>query len=248
MSTITFTCPHCSFSKQLPASAEGQQGNCPSCNAVVTITTEAPVIPSVSAQQPLQQIILGNSTTQLRERAGKETEPSKDKADDMLEYYAARAGNYVLYETTVDQSNRTIPHICGLFLMLLGLVLCLSSTYFLISAMSGIPILKSPREDSEFTGPDVPVPHEEHYISAILPDTTLIWIGLAGWISLFIAHRFLLDKSRVGNFTTRLLLLMSAMPLFGFLFINGYLGPLTCPICALLALVAFWAAGGQRFK
>jgi hypothetical protein len=48
MSTINFTCPHCSFSKQLPASAEGRQGNCPSCGSVVPISSNAPSA-SVSA-------------------------------------------------------------------------------------------------------------------------------------------------------------------------------------------------------
>ena len=56
MSSINFTCPHCSFSKQLPASAEGMQGNCPSCKAVVTIRADAPANPSISPQQqPVQQ-------------------------------------------------------------------------------------------------------------------------------------------------------------------------------------------------
>lgn len=40
--TINFTCPHCSFSKPLPASAEGMQGNCPSCKVAVTIRAETP--------------------------------------------------------------------------------------------------------------------------------------------------------------------------------------------------------------
>jgi len=52
MSNINFTCPHCSFSKQLPASAEGMQGNCPNCNAVVTIRADAPTNPPVLKQQP----------------------------------------------------------------------------------------------------------------------------------------------------------------------------------------------------
>jgi hypothetical protein len=51
MSSINFTCPHCSFSKQLPASAEGRQGNCPNCNAVVTISAVA----LVNLQQPAPQ-------------------------------------------------------------------------------------------------------------------------------------------------------------------------------------------------
>jgi hypothetical protein len=53
MSSINFTCPHCSFQKQLPASAEGMQGNCPSCKAVVTIRADAPANPSVLPQQPV---------------------------------------------------------------------------------------------------------------------------------------------------------------------------------------------------
>jgi phage FluMu protein Com len=55
MFNINFTCPHCSFSKQLPASSEGMQGNCPSCKAVVTITAVALANPSVLPQQPLPQ-------------------------------------------------------------------------------------------------------------------------------------------------------------------------------------------------
>ena len=55
MSNIHFTCPHCSFSKQLPASAEGMQGNCPSCNAVVTILADAPTNPAVLPQQTTPQ-------------------------------------------------------------------------------------------------------------------------------------------------------------------------------------------------
>ena len=55
MSNINFTCPHCSFSKQLPASAEGMQGNCPNCNAVVTIRADAPTNPPVLKQQPTPQ-------------------------------------------------------------------------------------------------------------------------------------------------------------------------------------------------
>ena len=65
MANINFTCPHCSFSKQLPASAEGQQGNCPSCKAVVTITATAPPSPSASPQQPLTP-----QTSQSRDRSG----------------------------------------------------------------------------------------------------------------------------------------------------------------------------------
>ena len=55
MSNINFTCPHCSFQKQLPASAEGMQGNCPSCNAVVTIRADAPTNPAVLPQQTTPQ-------------------------------------------------------------------------------------------------------------------------------------------------------------------------------------------------
>jgi hypothetical protein len=48
--TIQFTCPYCAFSKQLPASAVGMQGNCPSCNAGVIVSVNAqpsnPIPPS----------------------------------------------------------------------------------------------------------------------------------------------------------------------------------------------------------
>ena len=244
MSTITFTCPHCSHSVQLPVDTLGKQGNCPGCKTMVQIVA-TPQHPQ--QQQPQQQTILGGSSYQLQEAAVERMEPSPDNADDLLEYYTARAENHELYETKVDHSNRTIPHYSGLFLMLLGVGLCALSTFYLISEMSS-PIGLSSEEVSQFTGPDVHIPREDPYISATFTEATLIWIGLAGWISLFIAHRFCLDKSRVGNFTTNLLLALLAMPLFGFLFTSGYLGPLTCPISALLALVAFWAAGGQRFN
>ncbi|MGY8733020.1 MAG: hypothetical protein ACKVK0_12835, partial [Pirellulales bacterium] len=56
MSNINFICPNCSFAKQLPASVDGQQGKCPSCGSVVTISSaNAPANPSISPQQPLQQ-------------------------------------------------------------------------------------------------------------------------------------------------------------------------------------------------
>ena len=55
MAYINFTCPHCAFSKQLPVSTEGMQGNCPSCKAVVTISDNPPANSSVLQQQPLQQ-------------------------------------------------------------------------------------------------------------------------------------------------------------------------------------------------
>jgi hypothetical protein len=55
VSNINFICPYCSFQKQLPASAEGMQGNCPSCKAVVTIRADAPANPAVLPQQPLPQ-------------------------------------------------------------------------------------------------------------------------------------------------------------------------------------------------
>ena len=239
MSNITFTCPHCSHSVQLPVDTLGKQGNCPGCKTMVQIVA--------TPQQPQQQAILDGSSYQLHEAAVERMEPSQDNADELLEYYTAQAGNHVLYETTVDQSTRTIPHYSGLFLMLLGIGLCLLSIFYLISEMSS-PIGLSSEEVSEFTGPDVHIPREDPYISATFSEATLIWIGLAGWISLFIAHRFCLDKSRVGNFTTNLMLALLAIPLFGFLLASGYLGPLTCPISAVLALVAFWAAGGQRFK
>ena len=40
MSTINFTCPHCSFSTQLASNTEGMKGNCPSCKADVVISAD----------------------------------------------------------------------------------------------------------------------------------------------------------------------------------------------------------------
>jgi hypothetical protein len=40
MSSINFTCPHCSYTTQLASSTEGMKGNCPSCKAEVVITPD----------------------------------------------------------------------------------------------------------------------------------------------------------------------------------------------------------------
>jgi len=53
MSNINFTCPHCSFSKQLSASVEGQQGNCPSCGIAVTIRDNAPAVTNPVAKNKI---------------------------------------------------------------------------------------------------------------------------------------------------------------------------------------------------
>ena len=57
MSTITFTCPHCSHSVQLPADTLGKQGNCPGCKTMVQIvaTPQQPLQQQPLQQQPLQQ-------------------------------------------------------------------------------------------------------------------------------------------------------------------------------------------------
>ena len=80
MSNINFTCPHCSFQKQLPASAVGQQGNCPNCNAVVTITADATANPQVSPQQPVpqQQLLQQQYTQQNSPTSGKNLKPCKE--------------------------------------------------------------------------------------------------------------------------------------------------------------------------
>ena len=57
MSTITFTCPHCSHSVQLPADTLGKQGNCPGCKTMVQIvaTPQQPLPQQPLPQQPLPQ-------------------------------------------------------------------------------------------------------------------------------------------------------------------------------------------------
>ena len=40
MSTINFTCPHCSHTTELASSTEGMKGNCPSCKTEVVITPD----------------------------------------------------------------------------------------------------------------------------------------------------------------------------------------------------------------
>ena len=44
--TIHFTCPRCSHTMKLPASAAGKKGKCPACGAVVEITSTAAENPS----------------------------------------------------------------------------------------------------------------------------------------------------------------------------------------------------------
>lgn len=55
MSTINFTCPHCSRSMQLPAALEGKQGKCPSCKIVVKVANNSLVDLASIQQQPIQQ-------------------------------------------------------------------------------------------------------------------------------------------------------------------------------------------------
>jgi hypothetical protein len=57
MSNITFTCPHCSHSVQLPVNTLGKQGNCPGCKTVVKIidTPQQPAPQQLPPQQPAPQ-------------------------------------------------------------------------------------------------------------------------------------------------------------------------------------------------
>ena len=45
MSQINFICPHCGHSAVLPASLVGQQGKCPGCQKIVTVTNTPPPMP-----------------------------------------------------------------------------------------------------------------------------------------------------------------------------------------------------------
>jgi hypothetical protein len=53
MSTINFTCPHCSHTMEFPAAVEGKQGKCPSCNIVVTVENNSLVDLASLQQQPI---------------------------------------------------------------------------------------------------------------------------------------------------------------------------------------------------
>ena len=53
MSTINFTCPHCSHRMEFPAAVEGKQGKCPSCNIVVTVANNSLVDLASLQQQPI---------------------------------------------------------------------------------------------------------------------------------------------------------------------------------------------------
>ena len=74
MSTITFTCPHCSHSVQLPVDTLGKQGNCPGCKTMVQIVaTPQQPLPQQPQQQPLQQQPLPQQplqNSQIRGRSG----------------------------------------------------------------------------------------------------------------------------------------------------------------------------------
>lgn len=65
MSTINFTCPHCSHTVQLPETLLGKQGKCPQCGASVTVTH--PVTPAEiqAPAQPLQPLPLQSPTAEV---------------------------------------------------------------------------------------------------------------------------------------------------------------------------------------
>lgn len=49
MSQINFICPTCGHTTVLPASLVGQQGKCPGCQTVVTVTNTPPPMPAIPA-------------------------------------------------------------------------------------------------------------------------------------------------------------------------------------------------------
>jgi hypothetical protein len=108
----------------------------------------------------------GDSPDQLQESSPIK-EPSKDKVDDLLNYYTAQAGDDLLFKAKIAQSNRRIPYYGGIFLMLGGLFLCFYFAFYLISGMSS-PFRLSFDAESEITGPDVPVP------AAVEPDLKMV--------------------------------------------------------------------------
>ena len=55
MSTITFICPHCNHTANLPATSVGQQGKCPGCQQVVTIVAATPPPQQYQQAPPPQQ-------------------------------------------------------------------------------------------------------------------------------------------------------------------------------------------------
>ena len=87
MSTITFTCPHCSHSVQLPEDTVGKQGNCPGCKTMVQIVA-TPQQPQQQQpqQQPLQYPTATWSTPTLSKEPPKNTnERQKSIANEVLQ-------------------------------------------------------------------------------------------------------------------------------------------------------------------
>jgi hypothetical protein len=142
MSNINFQCPHCSHSMQLPASVEGQQGNCPSCGVATVITSNptppvaAPLVQPVQPQYP--QVTPDASNTQHSN-----TEPFvKNVLATVLGASSSeptgndRYPNLTKYLAVMDVTIRVL-FIIALVLLILGVVLSiLSGGYEIISAVS----------------------------------------------------------------------------------------------------------------
>ena len=131
-------------------SAIREKINCPSCQAMLDLSQFAAgaVIKCDICQQRL--MISGDSPDQLQESP-------EDNVDDLLKYYTAQTGDDLLYKANIDQSNRSMPYYCWVFLMLGGLFL---SLYFAFHFASGVssPFRRSTDAASEITAGDAAGP------------------------------------------------------------------------------------------
>ena len=95
MSTITFTCPHCTHTMQLPDTLLGKQGKCASCNTVITIIANAPANPAIPPQQqlPVQPV------------------PVQPATSDSILYEPSPHGTYLLHRISEKTPNSPLSHL-----------------------------------------------------------------------------------------------------------------------------------------
>lgn len=102
MSTITFTCEHCAQSFQLPVSALGQTGNCPSCKTMVQIKAT----PQVSMQQQLKAFQPQNVQSQLpQEQPLVQSEVAQQQSSQLPSYTLPPAITGTLPQNEISKQN-----------------------------------------------------------------------------------------------------------------------------------------------
>jgi hypothetical protein len=105
MSTITFTCPHCTHTIQLPDTLLGKQGKCSSCNTVVTIIANAPANPAIPPQQqlPVQPVPVQPVPVQ--------PVPVQPATSDSIIYEPSPHGTYLLHRISEQTPDSPLSHL-----------------------------------------------------------------------------------------------------------------------------------------